>query len=116
MLGSIYYVLIVRFCILLVFTKILFAREFMTCVYPDHSFFFFSFLTRAFCVVIFLISVYTSHERPPVTIVTRWVGEYIDVYVCTCRRCDLYTAYLSRQKYMNFIIGHYYKIGQSYLL
>lgn len=45
-------------CVFFVFIKKkLFAREILTFVYPDHSVF---LLTRTFCVVIFVISVYIS--------------------------------------------------------
>lgn len=63
-------------------------------VYPDHFVF---LLTRTFCVVIFLISVYISLYGSQWK-VTRWVGEYSMMCLCTCRRCDLCIAHLSRNK------------------
>lgn len=74
----------------------------MSFVYPDHSVF---LLTRTFCVVIFLISVYISLYDFQWK-VTRWVGEYSMMCLCTCRRCDLCIAYLSRNKLHVYVLHH----------
>lgn len=60
----------------------------------------FSFNQNILCCDIFNLCIYLIVWLP------RWVGEYSMMCLCTCRRCDLCIAYLSRDKIHVYVLHH----------